>query len=430
MYDKIIPLKQIFSKQKIKTGALIVLTVILIGGSFYFGFQYGFEKGFENPKTVIIRGVSNIEEGQPKSVDFSIFWNAWQTVKDKYVGAEKLNDRDLIYGAVSGLLSALGDDYSVFMPPTDAQKFNEDISGEFSGVGMEIGIRNEQLIVIAPLKNTPADKAGLKAMDKILKINDVSTVGINNDEAVKLIRGKKGTTVILTILRNGWEKPKEFSIIRNTIQIPTLDLEMISANKAEGEEKNIAYFKLHNFYEKAPMLFYKAALKSALSGSRGIILDLRNNPGGYLEVAVNLAGWFLDNKELIVSEEFRSGKKQEFTSNGNGFFKDLPIVVLINEGSASASEILAGALRDNRGVKLIGKKSFGKGSVQELQILKDDSMIKITTAHWLLPKGQMIEKNGLAPDYEVNLTEEDIKAGKDPQLEKAKEILKSLINFK
>lgn len=406
-----------FKKRYFKLGIAIATTAVLIGGSFYFGFQRGFEKGFENPKTVIIRGVSNLEEGQPKDVDFSIFWNAWQIVKNKYVGTEKLKNQDLVYGAVSGLLDALDDDYSVFMPPTDAEKFNEDISGEFSGVGMEIGIRNEQLIVIAPLKETPAEKAGLKAMDKILKINETSTIGLNVDEAVKLIRGKKGTTVILTIIRNDWEKPKEISIIRDTIQIPTLDLEI--------KNGNIAYFKLNNFYEKAPMLFYNAALKAALSGSKGIILDLRNNPGGYLEVAVNLAGWFLDRGELVVSEEFGSGKKQEFTANGSGFFKDLPMVVLINEGSASASEILAGALRDNRGVKLIGKKSFGKGSVQELQILKDDSMIKITTAHWLLPKGQIIEKNGLTPDYEIDLTEEDIKAGNDPQLDKAIEILKS-----
>ncbi len=405
------------NKRKIKIGALVVLAAVLIGGSFYFGFQRGFEKGFENPKTVIIRGVSNLEEGQSKDVDFSIFWNAWQIIKNKYVGTEKLKDQDLVYGAVSGLLGALGDDYSVFMPPTDAEKFNEDISGEFSGVGMEIGIRNEQLMVIAPLKETPAEKAGLRAMDKILKINETSTIGVSVDEAVKLIRGKKGTTVILTIIRNDWEKPKEISIIRDTIQIPTLDLEI--------KNGNIAYFKLNNFYEKAPMLFYNAALKAALSGSKGIILDLRNNPGGYLEVAVNLAGWFLDRGELVVSEEFSSGKKQEFTANGSGFFKNLPLVVLINEGSASASEILAGALRDNRGIKLIGKKSFGKGSVQELQTLKDNSMIKITTAHWLLPKGQMIEKNGLAPDYEVDLTEEDIKAGNDPQLEKAMSILKA-----
>ena len=341
-----------FKKRYFTLGISLAATVVLIGGSFYFGFQRGFEKGFENPKTVIIRGVSNLEEGQSKDVDFSIFWNAWQIIKNKYVGTEKLKDQDLVYGAVSGLLGALGDDYSVFMPPTDAEKFNEDISGEFSGVGMEIGIRNEQLMVIAPLKETPAEKAGLRAMDKILKINETSTIGLSVDEAVKLIRGKKGTTVILTIIRNDWEKPKEISIIRDTIQIPTLDLEI--------KNGNIAYFKLNNFYEKAPMLFYNAALKAALSGSRGIILDLRNNPGGYLEVAVNLAGWFLDRGELVVSEEFGSGKKQEFTANGSGFFKNLPIVVLINEGSASASEILAGALRDNRGVKLIGKKVSAK----------------------------------------------------------------------
>ena len=253
-------------------------------------------------------------------------------------------------------------------------------------------------------------------MDKILKIGDKSTDGLRVDEAVKLISGLKGTTVILTVLRQNWDKPKEIPIIRDTIQIPTLDWEI--------KDDNIAYFRLYNFYEQAPLLFYQAVVKTSLSAPKGIILDLRNNPGGYLEASVNLAGWFLEKGEIVVSEKFRSGEKQDFKSYGSGFLKDLPIVVLINEGSASASEILAGALRDNRGVKLIGKKSFGKGTVQELQTLKDGSMVKITVAYWLLPKGHQIEKNGLVPDYEVDLTEEDIKAEKDPQLEKAIEVLK------
>jgi carboxyl-terminal processing protease len=401
----------------------IVIAIMMVAAIAAESFYLGYNRGVENPQTVIIRGVANLDEGKPDAVDFNTFWQAWKILKEKYVETGKVDNQTLVYGAISGLFNSLKDPNTVFMPPSDAKKFNEEISGEFSGVGMEIGIRNEQLVVIAPLKETPAERAGLKALDKILKIDDKSTEGLAVDEAVKLIRGPKGTTVVLTIQRNGWDKPKEFSIIRDVIQIPTIDFEMLASS--EAEEKNIAYFHLYNFYENAPFLFYQTAVKAAMQNPKGIILDLRNNPGGYLEAAVNLAGWFLEPGELVVTEEFGSEKREEFRTNNSGFFKDMPMVILINEGSASASEILAGALRDNRGIKLVGKKSFGKGTVQELEQLRDGSSIKITVAHWLMPNGGLIEKNGIVPDYEVNLTEEDAKASRDPQLKKAMEVLKS-----
>jgi len=390
-----------------------IVVIGLVGGAFYFGYK----EGMKRPQTVIIRGVANLEEGKLEAVDFSLFWDAWRVIKEKALEVDKVSNQDLVYGAISGLLESLKDPNSVFLPPSDAKKFNEDISGEFSGIGAEIGIKNDQLVVIAPLKDTPAERAGLRAGDKILKIDETNTAGLAVDEAVKLIRGEKGTTVVLTILRNGWDKPKEFSIVRDVIQIPTIDWKML--------EDNIAYIHLYNFYEKAPFLFYKTAVEIIFKNPKGLILDLRDNPGGYLDAAVNLGGWFLKSGEIVVSEEFRSGEKEVFKAYGSGLFKDLPVVVLINEGSASASEILAGALRDNRGIKLVGKKSFGKGTVQELATLKDNSVIKITVAHWRLPGGQLIEKNGLNPDYEVSLTDEDVKAGRDPQLEKAIEVLEA-----
>lgn len=398
-------------------GISIAVIIALNGASFYFGYQ----QGMKNPQTVIIRGVANLEEGNIEAVDFSVFWDAWQVIKDKYVESEKIDNQDFVYGAISGLLGSLKDPNSVFFPPSDAKKFNEDIAGEFSGIGAEIGIKNDQLVIIAPLKDTPAERAGLRSGDKILKIDETKTVGLAVDEAVKLIRGERGTTVVLTILRNGWDKPEEISIIRDVIQIPTIDWKML--------ENNIAYIHLYNFYEKAPFLFYQTAVEIIFKNPNGLILDLRDNPGGYLEAAVNLAGWFLKPGETVVSEEFRSGEKQIFKAHGTGLFKDIPLVILINEGSASASEILAGAIRDNLGVKLIGKKSFGKGTVQELASLKDNSLIKITIAHWRLAGGQLIEKNGLNPDYEVNLTDEDIKAGKDPQLDKAIEVLEAKLRL-
>ena len=366
---------------------------------------------------VRIEGVSNLDTRKPNNVDFTLFWQVWETLREKHIDSAAATNQDLLYGAISGMAGALKDPHTVFFPPRDAKKFGEDISGEFSGIGAEIGIRNEQLVVIAPLKGTPAERAGLRSGDKILKIDDTVTGGISVDAAVKLIRGPKGTKVTLTIARGSNDKPQEIMITRDTIQMPTLDWEM--------KDNGIAYLHLYNFYEKAPVLFYQAAIQLAFKNPKGIVLDLRDNPGGYLDTAVTLAGWFLPSGELVVSEEFRSGEKQLLNARGNGFYKDIPVVILINQGSASASEILAGALRDQRGVKLIGTKSFGKGTVQELQEISGGSLLKVTVAHWRMPNGGLIEKNGITPDYEVELTEDDIKNKKDPQLEKAIEILKS-----
>ena len=242
----------------------------------------------------------------------------------------------------------------------------EDISGEFGGIGAEIDIRDEQLMIVAPLKSTPAERAGLKGGDKILAINGTPTAGLTDvNEAVKKIRGPVGEEVILTILRNGWVKPREITVVREVIQIPTLDLEV--------RDGKIAHIKLYSFNEKAVYAFHNAIIEAALKGADGIVLDLRNNPGGFLEVAVNLAGWFVDKGSVVTTEEFRSGEKRDFRANGNSALKSVPTVILVNRGSASASEILAGALRDHLGIKLIGEKTFGKGTVQELQDLRDGS---------------------------------------------------------
>ncbi len=411
-------------REILKISIFTTIVFVLVTGAFYFGL----DAGRKQPEIILVQGVVNLEEGNREEIDFNNFWKTWNIIKSKYVDIEEVDNQDLVYGAISGLVKALKDPNSTFMPPSDAKRFGEDISGEFSGIGAEIGIRNEQLVIIAPLKDTPADSAGLRSGDKILKIDDKITSNLNINEAVKIIRGERGTAVVLTIMRNGWDKPKEISIIRDTIQIPTLDLEMLSQN--EDGEKDIAYIHLYNFYENAPFLFYQTAVDISINKNiKGIIFDLRNNPGGYLNGAVNIASWFFEPGATVVSEKFRSDgeDKQVFKANGNGFFKNIPIVVLINQGSASASEILAGALRDNRGVKLIGKHSFGKGTVQEIRNLNDGSIIKITVAHWLLPGGQIIEKNGLIPDYEVDLTDDDIEADRDPQLDKAMEVLKELL---
>jgi len=352
-------------------------------------------------------------------VDFSLFWEAWQELEERYVDKEKLDIQTMIYGAISGMVNSLEDPYTIFLNPEDTKTFVEDVEGTFEGVGMEIGIRNSQLQVIAPLEGTPAQKAGLRAGDKIMKVDDKPTVNMTVEEAVNIIRGPKGTEVTLTIYRDEWGETKDIKIVRGVIEIPSLKLEI--------KEDNIAHLHLYNFSAKAVSDFNQAAIEILASDTKKIILDLRNNPGGYLEVAQNIAGWFLEKGATVAIEDF-GGKKEEYIyeAEGNSLFLQYPLVVLINEGSASGSEILAGALRDNRGIKLIGETSFGKGSVQELEYLTGGSSLKITIAKWLTPTGSLIAGKGLEPDIKVELTEEDYEQNRDPQLEKAIEIIKEL----
>ncbi len=403
------------SKQDAKKIVAYVLSVIGAFAAITFAFYFGYQKGTEHPKKVVIENVANPDRPGELITDFGVFWEAWDLVKKGHLKGGEVSDHDLLYGSISGLVNSFDDPHSVFLPPEDSKKFEEDVTGNFGGIGAEIGIRDEQLVIIAPLKDNPAEKVGLKAGDRILAINEEVTQGIDVNEAVKKIRGEIGTEVTLTIFREGWDQTKDFTITRANIQIPTLEWELIT----EGD-KEFAHIKLFSFNQNAPLLFYRAALGVLLGRADGIILDLRNNPGGFLEVSVNLAGWFLDDGELVVSEKFRSGEEIAFRSRGNGALKKVPVVILVNRGSASASEILAGALRANLGTKLVGEKTFGKGTVQELFPLSDNSTIKLTIANWVLPDGHVIEEQGLTPDFEVKITEED---QEDTQLNKAKEVL-------
>lgn len=336
-------------------------------------------------------------------------------VKDNYYGIKDVSDKDILYGAVKGIFGSLGDPYSVFFTPADSQKFNDDLNGNFGGVGMEIGIRNDQIVVIAPLKGNPAEAVGLKAGDQILKVNGTSTSGMDVDSAVKLIRGDVGTVVTLSIFRDGWKAPKDFKITRANVQVPTLDWEM--------KNGNIAYIQLYSFNANAGSLFYNAALSASIQGAKGIVLDLRNDPGGYLDTAVEIAGWFVDRGAVVVKEDFRSGDENVMRAAGPAALVSLPVVVLVNGGSASASEILAGALQDDRGAKLIGEKTFGKGSVQEILDFSDGSSAKISIAEWLTPKGRQINKKGIEPDIEVKV-DPNSTSTTDIQLNKALEVIK------
>ena len=354
--------------------------------------------------------------GPPEGLDFSLFWEAWYALEENFVDSGRIDYQKMIYGAISGMTESLGDTYTVFMTPEDLKIFEEDVAGEFEGVGMEIGIRKDQLTVIAPLEGTPAEKAGLRAGDKIIKIDDKETRELPPDIAVKYIRGPKGTEVTLTIFREGWSEPKEFIIIRDVIEVPSLKWELV--------EGNIAYIKLYHFTQAARSDFNTAALEILNSPAKKIILDLRNNGGGFLQVAQDIAGWFLKEGDVVTIEDAGSEEEQKFyRTEGPSRLLSYPIVVLINEGSASASEILAGALRDNRGIKLIGEDSFGKGSIQELEELSKGGL-KITIARWLTPKGELIADRGLEPDIKVEMTDEDYEQERDLQLDKAIEVIK------
>ena len=395
------------------TGAILIIGLIS-GSAFYFGYQ----KGLASPKTVVLENVTNIDSGKNSEINFGIFWEAWDLLKKEHLKGGEAKDQDFVYGAVRGLVNSLKDPNTVFLPPDDSKKFEEDVRGNFGGIGAEIGIRKEQLVVIAPLKGNPAEKAGLKADDKILAIDDKSTQGIEVEEAVKKIRGEIGTAVKLNIFREGWNSPKDFNIIRANIEIPTLEWELIAK-----DDKELVHLKLLSFNENAPIVFYKAALAALIGRADGIILDLRNNPGGFLEVAINISGWFLDKGKVVVTEKFRSGNEIVFRAQGNSALKKVPLVILVNKGSASASEILAGALRSQLGVKLVGTHTFGKGTVQELRELSGGSKIKLTIANWVLPDGSIIDEKGIKPDFEVEITDKDSEEKKDPQLDKAVEIL-------
>ncbi|OIO44935.1 MAG: S41 family peptidase [Candidatus Nealsonbacteria bacterium CG_4_10_14_0_8_um_filter_35_10] len=356
---------------------------------------------------------------KPEEVDFSLFWETWNVLKEKFYQPEKFDTQKMTEGAISGMVKSLGDPYTSFFNPQETKEFFEEAQGTFEGIGIEIDKKKEELVVIAPLEGTPAERAGIRAGDKILKIDDKETVDLSLEEAVKLIRGPKGTEVKLTISRGDWKEPKEFKISRALIKIPSL--------KWELKEDDIVYLKLYQFFDRTGDDFRKSAIEILNSPAKKIILDLRNNPGGYLEVAREISGWFLKRGDIVVIEDFGPGKeKNEYKADGNEKFLDYPIVVLINQGSASASEILAGALRDNRNVLLIGEKSFGKGSIQELEELRGGSSLKITIANWLTPKGQLITDKGLEPDIKVEMSEEDYEQDRDPQLEKALEVIKGL----
>ena len=403
---------------------LILSTVIALAIGFSGGIW--FDKHQPPLLTNLLPSSFTKDYTKPENVDFSLFWNVWEKLHAKYVDQSKFDSKKLVYGAIEGMVNSLGDPYTVFFEPVVAKKFQEEIKGEFGGVGMEIGKRNGVLTVIAPIKDTPAFRAGIKAGDKILKVDTKSTADMTVEEAVNLIRGIIGTKVKVLIASTD-NSQRTVELTRAAIKVPTVDIKYFNNN-------TVTYIAVYSFNEHVEEEFKKAAQAAIANHAQRLIIDLRNNPGGLLDAAVNLAGWFTDPNSLVTTEAFGDGTKNEFRTDANGALKQIPTVVLINEGSASASEILAGALHDDRGIKLIGMKSFGKGSVQQLEQFDDGSSLKVTVAKWLTPAGISISEKGISPDIEVKIDEQAAKdgkleagvPGKDPQLDKGLEIVNSL----
>lgn len=360
---------------------------------------------------------SYVEAQAPADVDMTQFWLAWNLLDQNFVQTHSSTTiptpQERLYGAIAGLTMSFEDPYTVFLPPSDAQIFKEDISGEFSGVGMELGLRDGNLVVVAPLKNSPAERAGIKSGDQVTAVDGKQTLGMGVDDAVKIIRGPKGTTVKLTLVREGGE-PFDVSIVRETISIPVLD----HFKRDDG----IYVIELYSFSANSTELFRDALRGFMESGSTKLILDLRGNPGGYLEASVDMASFFLPVGSIIVSEDFKDKKENiHHRSLGYNVFanRELDMAILVDQGSASASEILAGALQQNNVAKLVGQTTFGKGSVQELMSLGGGAELKVTIARWLTPNGSSISDGGLTPDIPAERTAEDFKNDIDPQLDAA-----------
>jgi len=364
----------------------------------------------------------------PQGVDFSPVWKAWGILDDNFVPAAvasttpiatstEAQNQERVWGMIGGLAASLNDPYTFFLPPVENEQFSSDMSGQFEGVGMEIDIKDQVLTVVTPLKGTPADRAGIKSGDQILKIDGTSTHDMDVSAAIKIIRGPKGTQVVLTIQRAGWTEPREIKVTRDVISVPTVT----TTKRPDG----VFVIALSTFTSSAPDLFRNGLREFVESGYTKLVVDLRGNPGGYLDAAVNIASWFLPSGAVVVTEDY-AGHAENIVHRSSGydiFNENLKMVILVDKGSASASEILADALRYYKKGTMVGTNTFGKGVVQELFDITPETSLKVTVARWLGPDGVQIPHDGLVPDVVATTSDEAIKAGKDPQMERAVEIL-------
>ncbi len=380
-------------------------------------FSVGFMIGRENPQTVRLDDGRVIGIGEARrlsdDVEFGLFWEIWEMLQDDYLRGPA-PEKDLFYGAINGLVEGLGDPYSEFFDPREADIFESDLEGKFEGIGAEIGIRDDQLVVVSPLADSPAEIMGILAGDSIYLIDGVETAGMSVDEAVRRIRGPRGSMVVLTVSHNGIETIEDITITRDVIRLHSVTWDVT--------DDDIAIIRIAFFNADTAGLFNEAVISVMQSNVDGIVLDLRNNPGGFLDRAVSVAGEWIGT-DTVVIERDEDGQLTPYPSTSVGRLARTPTVVLVNGGSASASEIVAGALQDYGYATIVGEQTFGKGSVQEYREMVDGSAVKITIAEWLTPKERSIDQNGITPDREVAFDADAFAEGVDVQLEAALEEL-------
>ncbi|MFH1890003.1 MAG: S41 family peptidase [Candidatus Kuenenbacteria bacterium] len=412
----------------LKRSFFVYIIIILVIASFSIGVLVGKKKGDVNiisaPATIEYGEVKDKENSIPEylgsDVNFRVFWQAWNEIQNTYIDAP-VGETKLFYGALRGMVAALEDPYSVFMAPKKATEYIEELQGRFEGIGCEIGIRNNMLTVVSPLPESPAERAGLRAGDIIVEIEHIDTGSMDLSEAVARIRGDKGSTVTLKIYRLKTKEFLEVPIVRDTIRIISVQKKTLDGSDyAELGDKKIAVIKITNFNGDTESRFAQAVNDVLLENPNGLILDLRSNPGGYLDGAINVADYWLEQGKVVVREKSSAGESQMHMAPSLAKLDKFTTVILINAGSASASEIVAGALQDHGVATIIGETSFGKGSVQRVvDGLEDGSAIKLTIARWLTPNGRQIDMKGIEPDIPVELTLEDYNGNKDPQMDRA-----------
>jgi carboxyl-terminal processing protease len=401
-------IRQANKKWPVKKIAASLVTVVLIFSS---GVAVG--KGSLHPRTVDSNGKVM---GLPSQLDYSSVNKIYDLLKSNYDG--KLDQTKLLDGVKSGLVEATGDPYTNYFNAQEAKEFNDELSGSFTGIGAELGTDNDNnILIISPLSGYPAEKAGLQSRDIIAAVDKQPTSGMSVDSVVKKIRGAENTKVTLTIVRGGGN-PFDVTITRTKITVPSVE------SHVDG---NIGYIKINQFGSDTSQLALSAAQDFKAKGVKGVVLDLRGDPGGYLDAAINVSSMWLDKGKTVVSERKGGVTQNTDYAKGGPVLKGIPTVVLIDGGSASASEITAGALHDNKAATLVGVKSFGKGSVQQVIDLSDGAELKVTTAHWYTPNGKNINKQGITPDIQVQRSASDIKSGTDPQKDKAYQIVQSKI---
>lgn len=394
------------------SGPQVLGALIVVGALAYWG-------GAMTSGTVLFASETPVYDVRsPEQVDLAPFFKAWTLLNENFAPATSTastSAEQKLWGAIQGLASSYGDEYTVFLPPVEKQIFETQVAGDFSGVGMEIGRRDGALTVIAPIKNTPAYRAGIETGDLIIKIDGEPSLNLPVEAAVSKIRGPKGTSVTLTLSRATKDSGKEFDItvVRDTIELPTVDYKL--------REDGVFVVSIYMFNAQAPRKYAEALKAFENSGSKKLLFDLRGNPGGYLEAAVDMASWFVPAGATIVTQDY-GGDQPEQTYRSSGYGTQYPgvqVAVMINGGSASASEIFAGALRDHNRAKLIGQQSFGKGSVQQVFEVTPETSLKVTIARWLTPNGISISHEGLKPDIIVEIPEDGVKEGTDPTLDRA-----------